>query len=201
MTHTPWGPSQSAKHHARGIVEYSCAGHGGFHVSKTLNVKVHEAWRAKDGWYEEDCDWAIVALTFPEHFSAEDVAHATSSAKNWNPDGYTAFTGVAVALEESCVLRSRAFRAEHAKDLVTVCAFGSWHKNVPAGQVGVAACEGGRLENGQYGGELRYFLVPAEEYRAGSGFGDGFVVDLARHPEVPALDGKAYSDSLARAAS
>lgn len=29
---------------------------------------MHPAWRENDGWYEEDCDWAIAALTFPAEF-------------------------------------------------------------------------------------------------------------------------------------
>jgi hypothetical protein len=35
-TSTPWGVAQTAVSFGRGIVQYSTAGHGGFHVSDSL---------------------------------------------------------------------------------------------------------------------------------------------------------------------
>ncbi|KAE9708267.1 DUF7007 domain-containing protein, partial [Escherichia coli] len=62
---TPWGPSQGATVYAEGVVCYSTAGHGGFHLSAERNRSVHPMLLARDGWYEEDEGWAIVAITFP----------------------------------------------------------------------------------------------------------------------------------------
>src|ERR1035438_5453954 len=80
-TSTPWGPSQQSKSYGPGIVSYSCAGHGGFHVSPTLNAAMPDYLRYPEGWYEEDCAWALVALAFPPVWfrlspCAEAEAHA-----------------------------------------------------------------------------------------------------------------------------
>lgn len=72
---TPWGESQIVEKVADGIFAVATAGHGGYRLDKARNAKVPEAWReasfngnGRFGWYEEDCDWAMVALTFPEVF-------------------------------------------------------------------------------------------------------------------------------------
>jgi len=58
-------------------------------------------------------------------------------------------------------------------------AWGDWKEDVPKGLIGVAACYGGR-KNGQYAGNLNYYLVPNEEYTDSM-----FVVDPLRHPVWP----------------
>ena len=68
-TQTPWGAAQSSKKLAVGVMVYGTASHGGIHLSTKKNALVHYVWRDLDGWYEEDCGWAIVAVTFPELFS------------------------------------------------------------------------------------------------------------------------------------
>ena len=73
---TPWGPSQHIETIAPGIQFVSTAGHGGFKLDSERNNMVPIDWRAasfngqgRAGWYEEDCDAVLVALTFPEHFA------------------------------------------------------------------------------------------------------------------------------------
>ena len=39
-----------------------------------------------DGWFEEDLDWALVAVSFPEAFSPEDLAMARQSLAHYYPD-------------------------------------------------------------------------------------------------------------------
>jgi len=75
-TQTYWGKSQTAKKITDGIIFYTTASHGGFHVSKKLNQQIHWGWRREDGWYEEDCEWSIVVLTFPTLFHADEVHQA-----------------------------------------------------------------------------------------------------------------------------
>ena len=179
-TSTPWGVAQESTQLCRGIVQYSTAGHGGIHVSPSLNAQIHEAWRVANGWYEEDCDWAIVAYHFPAVFPKEQAA-AIRTLKAYNPDEYATVTGKRVKLSESHKLQERAFRKLHKADLMVISAVGAWHDNVPAGMVGVTAALGGRDERGHYG-ELRNFLVPAEEYHGRSGL--LFVVSPERHQEV-----------------
>ena len=59
------------------------ASHGGFYLDAEMNAQVPEAWRVATfndlglaGWYEEDCDWCLVALTFPQHFTVSQMADA-----------------------------------------------------------------------------------------------------------------------------
>ena len=184
-TSTPWGPSQGKTVLSLGIIQYSTAGHGGIHVCPSLNAQIHEAWREENGWYEEDCDWAVVAYHFPGAFKFAEVTSAIITLKNWQPHQYTKVTGQPVSLEESHTLLEEAFRAANINNMVCVSAVGDWHKGVPPGMVGVTACIGGRNEHGHYGGPLRYFLVPAADY-AGRGM-QPLVVDPAKHQEAEKL--------------
>lgn len=72
---TPWGPSQNWEKIAPGIFSHSTASHGGFHLSAERLAAMPEhlkvpGWggNAARGWFEEDCDAALVMLAFPEHF-------------------------------------------------------------------------------------------------------------------------------------
>jgi len=91
---TPWGPSQSHKYIAPGIIAVSTASHGGYYIWPHTLTKMPEALRAirspyaPEGWYEEDCDWVIVALAFPEHFPRETLEVAISMARSFARDGY-----------------------------------------------------------------------------------------------------------------
>jgi hypothetical protein len=73
MATTPWGKSDHAQKVARGIMWYSTPSHGGYHLSKGRLKSMPDPYRsfqpwAGEGWYEEDCDWALVILSFPEEF-------------------------------------------------------------------------------------------------------------------------------------
>lgn len=98
-TSTPWGkpdypyPEQIAD----GIYWYSTPSHGGYWLSPERREQMPPALRAirpfggREGWYEEDCDWAIVALSFPEHFNehAREAARDTAKAPwvSWHKAG------------------------------------------------------------------------------------------------------------------
>lgn len=59
-------------------------------------------------------------------------------------------------------------------------AYGSWHKGVPEGYVGVFAIRGGwRYNQATDDAESQYFLVPKDEYNARGAL--PFVVDPSRH--------------------
>lgn len=74
---TPWGPADHVRTIAEGITRYYTASHGGFGLSAERVAQMPEKYRsiktwAGDGWYEEDCDSALVVLSFPEYFDEEN---------------------------------------------------------------------------------------------------------------------------------
>lgn len=86
---TPWGPAECVTDIGGGILHVDTSSHGGYFVPPALNVLVPLEWRTKSfnargmvGWYEEDCDWCLVALTFPQQFPA-DAREAANSAFRW----------------------------------------------------------------------------------------------------------------------
>jgi len=170
--HTPWGASQAATVYAEGVTSYSTAGHGGFKLSAERNRKVHPMLRAKGGWYEEDAEWAIVALTFPHLFTAFERRCAERTVKDSWPDAWETIFGTILQPGESYEKDRRAFEHEHADDWIVVSAITSTHCK---GFVECVATPGGRRGVGT---EERRFLVPAAEYEVGR---FGFVIDPVRH--------------------
>lgn len=83
---TPWGKADHVTDIGRGIKCVSTPGHGGYFVPaetrKQMPPAALQTW-AGPGWYEEDCDWALVALSFPELFPAEAIEHAKTTVSNW----------------------------------------------------------------------------------------------------------------------
>lgn len=93
---TPWGPSQMVTEYGIGIKCYECAGHGGFHLSPERMAQLPPTLRSFVGyggvsWYEEDCDWAIVALAFPDYFEPRAIFHAERTARNYHKAETEAF--------------------------------------------------------------------------------------------------------------
>src|ERR1700733_7454301 len=87
---TPWGRSDRCTELAPGIVFASTPSHGGFRLHPEMNARVPAEWRdasfngnGRSGWYEEDCDWSLVALTFPELFSNADLVAAKRTFDGW----------------------------------------------------------------------------------------------------------------------
>jgi hypothetical protein len=169
---TPWGRSQGATVYADGVVCHSTAGHGGFHLSADRNRRVHSMLRADRGWYEEDEAWAIVAFTFPQHFTSYERRCAERTIKDSWPDAWEAISGTVLQAGEPREKDRRAFEREHADDWIVVSAITSAHEK---GFVEVVATLGSKRGPGTEEGR---FLVPADEYHAGK---FGFVVNEARH--------------------
>ena len=169
---TPWGPSQGATVYVEGVVCHSTAGHGGFHLSSDRNAKVDQRLRRPGGWYEEDAEWAIVALTFPHLFTSFERRSAEQTVKDCWPDAWEAIFGTVLEPGQSHEKDRRTFHARHAGDWIVISAIRSEQQD---GFVEVIATLGGM--RGQ-DAEQRRFLVPADEYKVGR---FGFVVDLVRH--------------------
>ena len=84
---TPWGESQDIDTIADGITFASTASHGGILLSEERYAQMPEKYRktfAGGRWYEEDCDWAKVAVTFPDCFELSDVENAKQILKSYN---------------------------------------------------------------------------------------------------------------------
>lgn len=169
--YTPWGWARESDRDevAPGIDSFSTESHGGYCLSDYRLEKVHPAWRHHSRWFEEDVEWAIVALTFPEHFSERRVELAHKLAKEWLPDQYAAVFGVEVKPEESRVLSERALRQGHEHDWEVKSRFGSWAENVPEGHIGLVL---------RRDGETRCILVSKEvDHAHRLGFGIAFFTD------------------------
>lgn len=169
---TPWGISQGTKVYAEGVESHSTAGHGGFKLSAERNEHVYPLLRSMDGWYEEDCAWAIVAITFPDLFTSVERRCAERSVKDSWPDAWETMFGVVLGPGESYEKDRRAFHEAHADDWIVVSAIASGHQK---GFVECVATPGGRRGAGT---EERRFLVPADKYAVGR---FGFVIDPSRH--------------------
>jgi hypothetical protein len=66
---TPWGQSRWATSYGDGIVLYSTSDNDGFRLSRERNLRIPEAVRNHDGWYQEESQGCIVALSFPDEFT------------------------------------------------------------------------------------------------------------------------------------
>lgn len=172
---TPWGASQMAVIYADGVVAHSTAGHGGIHLSPDRNAKIHPLLRKDAPWYEEDCEWAIVAISFPELFTGYERSLADKTIRNTWPDEWEAIHGTKLAEGESWTRDRRAFDQRHSADQVVVSAiFSDQHPEMTE----VIAVVGGDRRSGE---DERRFLVPSIEYAGRGRF--GFVIDPLRHAE------------------
>jgi hypothetical protein len=172
---SPWGQIDYWREVAPGIALAQTPGHGGFKLDRKRNNRVPASCRRKGGWYEEDCEWGIVALVHPDAFKPDEVTQAHQVVKNYFPEAYTAITGAPVAISESWQLRALRFE-ETTRDVYVACsAFGDWAHWVPEGMVGVYAV---RRRNR----DEACFLIPQSEYACHGEF--SFVVDESRHERV-----------------
>ncbi|NGO66070.1 hypothetical protein G6N76_20635 [Rhizobium daejeonense] len=172
---TPWGGSQMAVIYAEGIVAHSTAGHGGFHLSADRNVKIHPLLRKETPWYEEDSEWAIVALSFPDLFTGYERAMAEKTIRNTWPDAWEAIHGAKLAEGESWARDRRVFDQCHAADYIVTSAILSVQY---PGMTEVVAVVGGDRSSDD---DERHFLVQSDEYAGRGRF--GFVIDPDRHAE------------------
>lgn len=174
---TPWGLSDSATEVAEGITIYTTATHGGIHLNGARNARVPDYMRRAGGWYEEDSEFAIAVMVFPDELEGYyDLESANEVFKNFYPDSYERFYDRTLAPGESRARDRCDFEQSHKDDFVVISACGDWHPSVPKGWVGVTATPGAQHAQGV---EPRQFLVPEAEYQTRSRF--GFVVDPDRH--------------------
>ena len=72
---SPWGPAQSTTQIAPGIYWISTASHGGYYISQERLADMPQKYKQlvwikdRPNWFEEDCAWIAVVLTWPKLFS------------------------------------------------------------------------------------------------------------------------------------
>ena len=124
--HPPWGASQHTTQITPEIIRVSTASHGGYHCTGKAQQRIEtlfpgfQPW-AGPGWYEEDCDWAIVALAHPEHFDDRAIYHAVATVQNTHASsGYftvvTYWLGGTSADAAQARQRADAWATMHADD-------------------------------------------------------------------------------------
>lgn len=89
VTVTPWGISQDRTPVAPGIEFHSTASHGGYALSPERQAELPE-WAPKRTWYEEDCEWAFVAIAFPQFFPERAIPVAWKVLERFYPAAYLA---------------------------------------------------------------------------------------------------------------
>lgn len=119
---TPWGQADAAVVYAKGITSYTTPGHGGFKLSKTLNEVIPADARNENGWYEEDSEWAKVALFHPEAFTQFERDHAKETILQTYPDLYERVFKVAIEEGQSYERDRQIFNARHAGDFHVIAA-------------------------------------------------------------------------------
>ena len=88
---TPWGKADHVRDLGPGAMQVATPGHGGVKLSAARNRAVHESVRSNDGWYEEDCEFHVVAFAHPD-LEFESPEAAAAGMKSWFPDQYEAIT-------------------------------------------------------------------------------------------------------------
>jgi len=124
----------------------------------------------------------MVVISFSARFSEKEIVDAAGTLQNWFPELYERHFAVRLLPDQSYKRDQALFDEENKDKLVASCA---WHKQVPAGMVGVFAIKGGGRNPARDNSTDRSFLVPAGEYEARTHF--GFVVNPSRHTECAPL--------------
>ena len=104
---SPWGPIQTVEPLGPDAVSVTTAAHGGLRVSLTALARLPEAIRqtafSTNGWFEEDCDWALPYLALGLDQFEADAARAAElhqaavrTVQLWHPQHAT-LLGVAEA--------------------------------------------------------------------------------------------------------
>jgi hypothetical protein len=77
---SPWGPIQTVEALGPDVVSVTTASHGGLRLSLAardrLPAPIRQTAHSRDGWFEEDCDWALPYLALRLDAFEADAARA-----------------------------------------------------------------------------------------------------------------------------
>lgn len=92
---TPWGKPDTVTKIAPGLTFYSTPSHGGYWLSPERVAEMpaplrdFEPWGAFHGpgrFYEEDCDWSVVCLAFPQYFPPDAITAALTTLQHYKAE-------------------------------------------------------------------------------------------------------------------
>ncbi len=90
---TPWGHADHVKDIGAGILAVTTPSHGGYFVPPELYAQMPPDLRhnpyGKGTWFEEDCEWSLVALAFPQYFNSVAIIAAVDTLTAYSTPGTT----------------------------------------------------------------------------------------------------------------
>ncbi|WP_182050537.1 DUF7007 domain-containing protein [Changpingibacter yushuensis] len=118
-----WGQLNHATPIATGITICDGESHGGIKLSPERNAHIPKSLRTSSGWYEEDCEFHIVSMCYPEEFSRstawtnnrsadEWFEDSSDSVRGWFPNQWEEATGRTIAPGESRLRDEQVFMEE-----------------------------------------------------------------------------------------
>jgi hypothetical protein len=95
---TPWGHPDTVKEIAPGIIRYDTPSHGGYWLSPERLATMPKCLQefipfggpqtGPGRWFEEDCDWSVVCLAFPQFFPPDAIPAALKTLERYKPELY-----------------------------------------------------------------------------------------------------------------
>lgn len=114
---SPWGKPDYGVELLPGVVQISTPSHGGFHLSSTrlaampAQLQAVPTFTGNPCWFEEDCDWALVAIGFPGLFNDEHIHAAVQTVRHTS---YHSPASLWLSLREASFIIERATRGADA---------------------------------------------------------------------------------------
>lgn len=115
---TPWGNANHVQVLQSGILSVSTPGHGGLFVPDELLAKMPGVLAQSNGysgagsnWFEEDCEWALPVVAFPELFDARKCQAAVATIQGYaksNPGEYFYSANQWLASKSGIPVKARA---------------------------------------------------------------------------------------------
>jgi hypothetical protein len=171
---TPWGPAQTKEEIAPGIIKVTTASHGGILLDEARQAEFKKVFPSFcpfccEGAFEEDCDWSMVALAFPQFFPNDQEA-AKLTVINQYPTQYEYHFKTTVTAKQSRQRAEEKFYHENIGAWIVCTAWGDWYNSPEYGQISKGFCLvcARRLlnEEGERGNEEKFYILSTAEYNA-----------------------------------
>ena len=112
---SPWGKIENIEETVPGVYIITAENGRGAYLSPARQDEVDPRWNiGQDGFYSSDgLGWAVIPYSFPEEFGEEAAAQAAEYLRDYRPHEYMDITSEVIDEEDSIVLSSEAFDADH----------------------------------------------------------------------------------------